>query len=162
MYSLLLGDLPGFVRWCSGWPWGRRAKDLMTSCGAQQIGALTWRGSYALIGVKDGTRLGWSHCHRGWWDGCGCGCSAMARVATWNAALVWHKGTHVSYQGRNAFQWQSRNSRSKWQVSISGLWRGECQDMFSQFLSQWKCWFVVVPKWNWFDVDMFDSTITSY
>ena len=32
-----------------------RAKDLMTSCGAQQIGALTWRGSYALIGVKDGT-----------------------------------------------------------------------------------------------------------
>ena len=54
-YSLLLGDLPGFVRWCSGWPWGRRAKDLMTSCGAQQIGALTWRGSYALIGVKDGT-----------------------------------------------------------------------------------------------------------
>ena len=38
-----------------GWPWGRRAKDLMTSCGAQQIGALTWRGSYALIGVKDGT-----------------------------------------------------------------------------------------------------------
>ena len=54
-YSRLLGDLPGFVRWYSGWPWGRRAKDLMTSCGAQQIGALTWRGSYALIGVKDGT-----------------------------------------------------------------------------------------------------------
>ena len=27
----------------------------MSSCGAQRIGALTWRGSYALIGVKDGT-----------------------------------------------------------------------------------------------------------
>lgn len=35
-------------------PW-RRAKDLITSFGAQQIGELTWRGSYALIGVKDGT-----------------------------------------------------------------------------------------------------------
>ena len=47
--------VPLFIPFSAQFSLRRRAKDLLSSCGAQRIGALTWRGSYALIGVKDGT-----------------------------------------------------------------------------------------------------------